>query len=300
SAREVEAVEQVALAEEVALGRVDVLRAERVVVVEAPRLEAAGTTAHVGEREEEAPGEVVVAASVRQARPGDLVAREPLLEGAAGERGAARGEAETELAADLLPQPARREVVAREGARLRFPQVALVERRRPVEQLEQPLAPLSQPVLLRRRLLVLELDAEAVGQPLDRADEVDVLQLLDECDRVAALAAAEALEGAAVGRDAEARRLLLVERTQPRVAAAGLPEPRVALDQRDEIGRALDGLDRGVLDPRHQRLAAYASAKRSVIPATYSTISSGVSPRSTRCATIRSIVSCARRCSLRE
>src|SRR5205807_5376297 len=45
--RAVEAVEQVALAEELALGRVDVLRVQRVVLAQLPRLEAEHATARV-------------------------------------------------------------------------------------------------------------------------------------------------------------------------------------------------------------------------------------------------------------
>ena len=206
-AGEVEAVEEVALAKEVALGGVDVLRAQRVVLrIELPRLEPAHAPARVGEREHQAPGEVVVPAAVDQSGAEQLVAGESLPRRRARERGAARGEAEPELAADLLAEVARGEVLARKRAALGLPQEPLVEGRRPVEQLEEPLTPLPRAVLLGRGLLVLELHAEPVAEPLDRADEVEVLLLLDERDRVAALAAAEALERAAVGRDAEARR----------------------------------------------------------------------------------------------
>src|SRR5205823_2903528 len=104
------------------------------------------------------------------------------------------------------------------------------------------------------------------------------------------LAAPEALEGAAVRRDSEAGGLLLVEGAQTHVARAGLTQARVRLDQRDDVARGLGRLDRRVLDARHYNRSAYASAKRSVIPATYSTISSAESPRSTRCTTMRSIV----------
>ena len=51
----------------------------------------------------------------------------------------------------------------------------------------------------------------------------------------------------------------------------------------DEVGGRLDGLDRGVLDPRHQIFSAYDSANRSVMPATNSTISASSSPRAARC-----------------
>ena len=62
----VEPVEEIALAEQLALGRVDVLRLQRVVIVEFPRLEAADAAARVGEREDDAALEVVVAAAVRE------------------------------------------------------------------------------------------------------------------------------------------------------------------------------------------------------------------------------------------
>ena len=159
-------------------------------------------------------------------------------------------------AADLLAEAAALEVRARRLAARRFPEVALVERGRLLEQREQPLALPALAILLRRALLVLQRHVEPVGQELDRTDEVQVLLLLDERDRVAALAAAEALERASVGRHAEARRLLVVERAQPDEARAGLPQSRVALDERDDVGGRLDGFDGLVLDPRHQRLSA--------------------------------------------
>jgi hypothetical protein len=72
---------------------------------------------------------------------------------------------------------------------LAVPEHALVEDRRPLEQLREPVLASSRVLRLRRDLLVLDLDAEAPGERLDRADEVDLLDLLDERDRVAALAA---------------------------------------------------------------------------------------------------------------
>src|SRR4029077_18581422 len=106
-------------------------------------------------------------------------------------------------------------------------------------------------LLLGRRLLVLEVDAETPCEQLDRADEVDVLRVLDKRDRVAALAAPEALEGAASRRDGEAGRALLVERTEALVRAAGLAQTDDVLDDREDLHRRLDALDRLVLDPGH-------------------------------------------------
>ena len=107
---------------------------------------------------------------------------------------AARREPEPELPADLLAEPAPGEVRPRRLAARRLPEVALVERGRLLEQREQPLAPRRAGVGLRRRLLVLERDAVALGEPLDRADEVEPSVSCTKRDQVAALAAAEAVE----------------------------------------------------------------------------------------------------------
>ena len=160
-------------------------------------------------------------------------------------------EAEAELAADGLPEAAALEVGADGHAGGRLPQVPLVERGGLVEHGVEPVAPLARLLLLRRRLLVLERDAEPFGQPLDRAGEVEVLGLADERDHVAALAAAEAVVEL-VGRvDREARRPLLVEGTAPRVARAGLPQRRAAGDDLDHVGGRHDLPDGRLLDPGH-------------------------------------------------
>ena len=251
-ARLVEAVEQRALVEELRLGRVDVLRAQRVVLVQPPRLEADDAAARVGEREDEPALEVVAAALARQAGGAQLVGGEPLLRRLARERVAAEREAEPELAADLLAEAAPGEVVARERAGLRVPEVALVERGRLVEQRVEPVAPAPSRVVGRARVLVLRLDVEAVGEPLDRAGEVEALRVADERDRVAARAAAEAVVEALHRVDREARRALLVERAAAGHAPADLAQRRAVLDDRDEVGRLLDGLDGRVLEACHQ------------------------------------------------
>ena len=201
------------------------------------RLEAAHVAARVGEREDEAAREVVVAAAVREAGGEQLLLRVALLERAPAERRAAGCEAEAELLAHVLAEPTAGEVLARERAPVALPQHALVERGRPLEQLLEPLAALALPGGLGRDLLVLDLDVEPLREELDRADEVDLLELLDERDRIAALAAAEALERPARRRDDEARRPLLVERAQPLVRAARLPQADVVLDERQDLGR---------------------------------------------------------------
>ena len=69
--------------------------------------------------------------------------------------------------------------------------------------------------------LVAQLDAHAAGQVLDGLGEAQVVDLADERDDVAALAAPEAVEEPLAGADLERRRLLVVEGAQPlHVAAA--------------------------------------------------------------------------------
>src|SRR5207245_2597034 len=135
--------------------------------------------------------EVVVPAPVRQPRVDEFGARVALRDRAPRERRLARGEPEPELAADLLAAAAPREVRARLRGSLGLPEVALVEAGGPLEQRVEALSVSALPVLLGRPLLVVELHVEAIGEPLDRADEVDPLVLLHERDRVASLAAAE-------------------------------------------------------------------------------------------------------------
>src|SRR6185503_14501163 len=113
----------------------------------------------------------------------------------------------------------------------------------------------------RRALLVLEGDPEAVGEPLDRLGEVEVLRLLDEAHDVAALPAAEAVVELLDGIDGEARRPLLVERAPAREARArGAAQRRARGDDLDDVGRRLDLGDARVLDPRHRR-RPYSAAR---------------------------------------
>jgi hypothetical protein len=79
-----------------------------------------------------------------------------------------------------------------------------------------------------------------------------VLKLAEERDRVAALAAPEAIEDLLARRDAERPGLLLVERTQARErVVAGLLEREVLADELDDVGPFLDGFDVFLADARH-------------------------------------------------
>ena len=68
-AREMQPVEDRGLVEQLALGRVHVLAAQRIVLAQLARLEADDAPARIGEREHEPVREVVAAATARRARP---------------------------------------------------------------------------------------------------------------------------------------------------------------------------------------------------------------------------------------
>ena len=74
---------------------------------------------------------------------------------------------------------------------------------------------------------VVELDAGLGGERLDRAHEIDVLDLLHEREHVTRLVAAEASIAAGFLADVERRRAFGVERAQPDPVAAGALELHV-------------------------------------------------------------------------
>ena len=247
-----EAVEDVALLEEVALGRVDVLALERVVVVQLARLEADHAPPRVCEREHQPLWEVVPPALVREARSAQLVGAETLLPGLAG-KSVSRREAQPEFLRHRLAESAARQV-GPHGLSIRsFPQVPLEERGRLVENGIEALPLPPRVVRHRRALLVLERHPEPLGEPLDRPDEVETLGLPDERDDVAALAATEAVVEVQVRVDGEARRPLLVERAAAHVARPRrLAERRAQADHVDDVRCGDDLAHALILDPRHQ------------------------------------------------
>ena len=171
-----------------------------------------------------------------------------------------------------LRGPARRDRRARDHPRLALPEEALeVERSSARARSCRRPAPATLGLDARRRLLVLERHAEALGEPLDRADEIQVLGLADERDEIATLPAAEAVVELVDGVDGEARRLLLVERTAARVArSGGTAQLRPPGDDLDHVGGGGDIANRGVLDPRHvsRLLAAHVVlSARADVPA---------------------------------
>ena len=140
---QVDAVEHLALVEEVGLGRVDVLRP--LVGAHRPAAEAERAAAAVADREHDPRAEAVVLApapplldqpdpaQLVDLEPGPLAAQQHLVPGA-------RRVADREGAQHLLASPRSRQVLARLGGLVGVPEVAGVEGRGAVEQLAEAAA----------------------------------------------------------------------------------------------------------------------------------------------------------------
>jgi hypothetical protein len=156
------AVQDRALVEEIALGRVDVLPAQRVVLPELPRLEAHDATPRVRKREHETPREVVAPAHGHEPGSAQLVLREPTLARLLGKPATGR-QPEPELLRDLLAEPAAGQVLANGRSPLSLPEQALEEGRRLLEKRVEALPSPPVGIDAGRDLLVLERDAEPLG-----------------------------------------------------------------------------------------------------------------------------------------
>ena len=95
-------------------------------------------------------------------------------------------------------------------------------------------------VLARPLVVVPEGDAGFRSEALHRLDEVEVVHLPHERDRVTRRLAAEAPVQTHLGVHVERRGLLLVERAQAAVAGADLLQRQVLADERDDVGRLPD------------------------------------------------------------
>ncbi len=159
---------------------------------------------------------------------------------------------ELELASDVAGEATPAEIVT-SGPGVGVVQQALVI---PLDGLvhrfDELLAPRSFLRLARRG--VVELDAGLGRQVLDRPGEVEVLDLLDEREDVAALVAPEALVATGLLADVERPALLGVERAQPDPVAPDPLQRDVLLDRVDDRHRRPQPLDVLVDDP-HGRSA---------------------------------------------
>ena len=130
-ARLVEPVDHPPLVEELRLGRVDVLRLQRVVVEQLARLEPEHAALPIGQAERAGDGRSSRPTLPHQSRGPELVGREALRDRLAGERLAAERVPETKFAAHLLAEAATLEVVAHERCRLPSPRASARRTRQP-------------------------------------------------------------------------------------------------------------------------------------------------------------------------
>ncbi len=113
---------------------------------------------------------------------------------------------------------------------------------RPTIERKHGFAVVVAPLLLGGELLLLDLDAVALGHHLERFGIGDVLVLHQERHGVAALAAAETLVDALGGRNDERRGLLVVERTARLVVHAFALERDEVADNIHDIGGGIDAV----------------------------------------------------------
>ncbi len=205
------------LLEDRALAGVQVLRLDGVIIEQAARAEPDDVAAPVPDRPHQPPVEAVDRAA--PALLGDLrLVQLGQLEAVAQQVfGQLVPPAGGEPAAEALRRGAVETTFGEERARglgLRGLQLLGVELLGGLVHLHQPHP--GAPVAAGRgaAALVGQVQADPVGQALHRLHEREVLDLHDELDDVAALAAAEAVEGAVAGAHVERGRLLLVERAQ--------------------------------------------------------------------------------------
>ncbi len=130
------------------------------------------------------------------------------------------------------------EVLATRPALGRLDEQAVVERDRGADDLGEALLALA--VLADGDVVVAERDADARCEPFDSLDEVEVLDLPDERDRVAALLTTEAVIDAELGIDRERGSLLGVERAQAHEPTPDALERDVLPGQRHQVGRLAD------------------------------------------------------------
>jgi len=135
----------------------------------------------------------------------------------------ARREADAKLAQDGLLEAPAGQVLACPCTLLVLPEHPLVVGAGAVQQLEQALLPPAGLGGTRVLLLALERHAVAVGEELDRANELEPLGLHREVEGVTGRLAAEAVVDLPRRLDAERRRAFLVKRAAPDVGVAAGP-----------------------------------------------------------------------------
>src|SRR5437870_2135786 len=108
----------------------------------------------------------------------------------------------------------------------------------------QPLDRALELALPARPRRLLEYDARLLGQQPQRPAEVDLLDVLDEGEVIAALLAAVAMPELLLRRHIEGWGLLRVEGAESLQVAPGLLQPQVLRNQVGQVQAVLDLLDR--------------------------------------------------------
>ena len=230
---QIEREQIVALAENDGFRAVHVLRLP--VAEDAPG-EADDVAAHVDDREHEPVAERVVHA-----------ARFPVAHEPAVKELLLRVAERLHRAHEAVPRVGRKaETEARHGLRRELPAGEIVARDLPggglelrVEKARSVPVEREQPLALFRAgvvRLLRQLHTGAVGQKRHRLGEREILDLHDEADDAAALAAAEAVVDLLVRRDGERRRLFAVKRAEPEeVRPAFFRQAHVAAHDVDNV-----------------------------------------------------------------
>ena len=152
-----------------------------------------------------------------------------------------------ELAGDIARESAPTQIVARLTGVGVVQQALVVPLDRLVHRFGELLA--ARPFLRLARRGVVELDPGLRGEVLDRAGKIEVLDLLDEREHVAALVAAEALVAPRLFTDVERTALLGVERAEPDPVPSDPFQGDVLLDGVDDRHRRPQPFDVLVDDP---------------------------------------------------
>ena len=227
---EVRAEQMAPLVVDLTVRAVEVLRA--VLRTQRAGPEAEHASALVAQREGDAPPKAVIDAARSVLRALHESRRQQLgLAEAAAARGqqhaipGARREADAKLAQDGLLEAPTRQVLTCPCALLVLPEHPLVVAAGAVEQLVQARLASARLGGTRVLLLALERHAVAVGEELDRADELEPLGLHREVEGIARRLTTEAVVDLPRRLDAERGRALLVKRAAPDVGvAAGPPQ----------------------------------------------------------------------------
>ena len=245
--RQVDAVEFVGLVVDFGVGRVDILHAHAMGAgVEDAAREAHYLAAHGDPGEDDTAGKAIgqraVGALIAEARLEEDVFLESLALGSIG-HGVATGEAEAQakLADGVVAETALAEVLESDGLTIRVVEEGVLEVfGRPLVGQEEGVALRGLATLLVGQFAVVDLDMVAVGQPAQGLGIGLLLMLHDEVDGIARLATGEAFIDSLRRTDGERRRLVVVERTQSRIARAALAERHKLGDDIDDVGRIHD------------------------------------------------------------